>query len=332
MAVDEPEICTEEQQRFTQEVLIHMRRAVAGAVLIAAVMVSGCSSGESEETSAGGAPSAAATGSKVDEQAWPARTPVSGLTKGMVLPIEGYLISYPETVAWQRAQQNLWKSCMRRYGFNSFSPPEPGMFPPPGYDDANMARRYGISDAKEAARYGYHLPGGAGEPPVWEPAEGAESAVFSGSGVQVASGSYKGEKIPENGCQGEVRESLGKISYPLASKVEFASLEESRKVAEVRSAVTKWSACMKSHGYRVAHPYKAPDLVSSLGSDHPSEAETALAVADVGCKKSSRLVGVWFDAEKKIQNRRIEENQLALDEERKKNDEVLKVAARANGG
>lgn len=306
-----------------------MRRAVTGSALIIAVLVSGCSGGASGEAGSG---SASTTGSKVDEQAWPARTPVSGLAKGMVLPIEGYLLSYPELVAWQRAQQNLWKSCMRRYGFNSFSPPEPGMYPPVGYDDANMARRYGISDAKEAARYGYHLPNDRGEPPVWEPAAGAEGAVFSGSGAQLAGGSYKGEKVPEGGCQGETKKKLGRISYPLASKVEFASLEESRKVAEVRAAVDKWSACMKSSGYRVTHPYKTPDLISTLGSENPSAEETALAVADVECKKTSRLVSIWFEAEKKIQNRRIEENQLALDEERKKNDEVLKVAARANGG
>ncbi|WP_326737842.1 hypothetical protein [Streptomyces sp. NBC_01022] len=304
-----------------------MRGAAAGVVLLAAVLVSGCSAGQSQELKAGSGP---AGGSKVDERAWPARTPVSGLTKGMVLPIEGYLISYPETVAWQRAQQSLWKRCMQRYGFTSFDPPEPGMFPPPGYDDANMARRYGISDSKEAARYGYHLPGGMGEPPVWEPGEGAERAVFSGSGVQVRSGSYKGEKVPENGCQGEVKGKLGRISYALASKVEFASLEESRNVPAVRSAVAVWSSCMKSHGYRAEHPYKAPDLISTLGSENPSAAETALAVADVGCKKTSRLVDVWFGAEEKIQKRRIEENQLALDEERKKNDAVLKTASRAN--
>jgi len=302
------------------------RGVAAGVVLITAALLAGCSA----EQSGQGAAQGASAGSKVDERAWPARTPVSGLTKGMVLPIEGYLISYPETVAWQRAQQSLWKRCMQRYGFNSFNPPEPGMFPPPGYDDANMARRYGISDAKEAARYGYHLPGGRGEPPVWEPGQGAERAVFSGSGGQVESGSYKGAEVPEGGCQGEVKKKLGRISYTLASKVEFASLEESRNVPAVRSAVSDWSACMKSHGYRVEHPYKAPNLISTLGSETPSSAETALAVADVGCKKSSRLVEVWFGAEKKIQDRRIEENQLALDEERKKNDAVLKTASRSN--
>ncbi|CAL9502791.1 hypothetical protein SUDANB176_03477 [Streptomyces sp. enrichment culture] len=261
----------------------------------------------------------------------PPERPVSGLAKGMVLPIEGYLISYPERIAWQRAQQNLWKSCMERFGFKEFDPPPPGIVPDPNFNDANMARRYGISNAEEAEQYGYHLPGGNVEPPAWEPAAGAEGAVFAGVGTDLRSGSYQGEKVPEGGCRGEAQRKLGELRYTLAGKVDYASLEESRKDPAVRKAVAAWSSCMKKQGYAVDHPYETPDLVTSLGAPAPSADEIALATADIGCKKKTDLIGIWYAAEKRIQLRRIEENQLALDEERKKNDAVLKTAARVNG-
>ncbi|MFC8367442.1 hypothetical protein [Streptomyces sp. NPDC057238] len=261
----------------------------------------------------------------------PPERPVSGLAKGLALPIEGYLISYPERIAWQRAQQNLWKSCMKRFGFKEFDPPPPGIVPDPSFNDANMMRRYGISDAEEASQYGYHLPGGNVEPPVWEPAPGAEGAVFAGSGAELKSGSYQGEKVPEGGCRGETQRKLGEIRYTLAGKVEFASLDESKKDPAVRRAVAAWSSCMKKQGYVTDHPYKAPDLVTSLGSPAPSPEEISLATTDIDCKKKTDLIGIWYAAEKKIQLRRIEENQLALDEEHKKNEAVLKTAASVNG-
>ncbi|MEE1927536.1 hypothetical protein V1J52_04925 [Streptomyces sp. TRM 70351] len=303
-----------------------MRKAIRPVAAAAVLMtLAGCGSG-------GGPPWASPDPApSVNEDAWPAPVPEEGLAKGMVLPIEQYLVSYPDSVAWERARQSLWKSCMGRFGF-AFDPPEPGLYPLPGYNDANMQRRYGITDPEVAAEFGYHLPDDPGEPPVWEPGQGAEEAVFRGGGPSVSGGRYQGEPVPEGGCLGESQRKLGHYDYTLAGQVEFASLEESQKRPEVRAALGRWSACMKQNGYTVEHPYKTPNLLGkALGAEQPSREELSLAVTDVKCKETSDLVRTWFTAETQVQKRRIEENQLALDEEWKANEAVLKKAAKING-
>ncbi|MFE0701719.1 hypothetical protein [Streptomyces sp. NPDC058872] len=46
--------------------------------------------------------------------------------------------------------------------------------------DTAMGRRYGILDLEQTKKYGYHPPREIPETPYWEPASGAETAVFTG--------------------------------------------------------------------------------------------------------------------------------------------------------
>ncbi|MEU0743509.1 hypothetical protein [Streptomyces sp. NPDC006134] len=268
-----------------------------------------------------------------DESKWPRPTPERGLAKGLTLPVEKYLVAYPEGVKWQQAQRALWVGCMARYGFTDFRPPVPGTHPPGHYNDANMARRYGISDETQAARYGYHLPPEqAAEPPVWEPAPGAEQAVFTGEGPESADGTYNGKALPEGGCRGETSRKLGPAPQsPVASDAEITALQQSMKDAKVQAAIAAWSACMKDKGHSVAHPYDPPEQVD-MAAATASEEEIGLAVDDVACKKETSLIQVWHKVESDAQQVEITKRRTALDAElSKKNTTVLKAQRALSG-
>ncbi|MFG3213818.1 hypothetical protein [Streptomyces tendae] len=270
-----------------------------------------------------------AAANAVDESEWPHSVPERGLAKGLTLPVEKYLVSYPEVVQWQRARRGVWVSCMARYGFEEFNPPVPGLNPPTEYNDANMSRRYGISDAALAAKYGYHLsPEVMVEPPVWEPAPGAEEAVFSGEGQEVGDGTYNGKAIPDGGCRGEAERELGQPPRSeTASQVEMTALKESMDDPTVQAVVAKWSSCMKAEGYSVAHPYRAADQFNtSTGTASPEE--IALATADVACKEETSLISVWHGVESGREQAVVAKQRTKLDAELAKKNSLMTSARR----
>ncbi|MFE6285600.1 hypothetical protein [Streptomyces sp. NPDC057877] len=248
----------------------------------------------------------------VDHSKWPSAQATSGLTKGMTLPIQAYLVSYPQQVTVLRAQHSVQKECMKRLGFE-YNPREPGHFPPPNADDANMSRRYGVADLEQAREYGYRLPGNSGEPPADEKISEAANAALLGrtsSGEEVTTAG-----VPEGGCLGESERRIGTLDGALASRLNNEGFDASKALPKVRAVVQKWSTCMRGKGYAVATPLDAAKLAGSAGGSGAAPArETEIAVADVECKKSTDLVSVWFTEESRIQSDLIERNQLALQE------------------
>ncbi|MFD5620355.1 hypothetical protein [Streptomyces yangpuensis] len=111
----------------------------------------------------------------VDRAKWPEATPGRGLAQGLTLPLETYMQTYQETVVLDGAVRQLQEECMADYGLPVRLPVE-GTNPPPSDNDANMERRYGLTDREAAAAHGYGLPDEATEPvrqkvPELEPAE-----------------------------------------------------------------------------------------------------------------------------------------------------------------
>ncbi|MEU3853725.1 hypothetical protein [Streptomyces sp. NPDC029554] len=228
--------------------------------------------------------------------------------------MEKYLVGYTDVVEWQRAQRDLWVSCMARFGFDSFAPPIPGAHPPIEFNDANMPRRYGASDAAQAADYGYHLPPQQlDEPPVWEPAAGAESAVFLGRGPEVSSGTYNGTTVPEGGCRAEAERELGHLSQgEEATKVNAASMRASLKRPAVQKVIADWAACMKGKGHAFSDPYK-PAESFNLSTPTASDEEIEVATADVACKEQTDLIDVWYAEESALQTQSIAAKKASLD-------------------
>lgn len=271
------------------------------------------------------------TGDRADKSGWPAAEVERGLVKGLALPIEPYLQTYPEEVALQHAKNVLNRACMKRFGFD-YDPPAPGNRPPHSYNAANMKRRWGITDPAEAREHGYRLPR---EPTGdWKPYElqGPDANyVFdltTASGQKPpAGGVYEGDRIPEGGCRGETDRKLGSYDDSLAAKINVETFQRAKQDPGVLAVNHKWSSCMKGKGYRVGTPLEALNQAFSNGTAKASQAEIAMAIADIDCKKSTHLIDVYFSTETTLQKKRIEEEQLALDEQKSKNETIMKRAA-----
>ncbi|MGW0596828.1 hypothetical protein ACWD11_06715 [Streptomyces sp. NPDC002776] len=295
------------------------------------VLVSTVTAGCAAEQERDPAAAAAQNLKNVDRSKWPPATPESGLAKGLTLPLEQYMQTYEQNVVIDQATRNLQSECMAGFGFD-FRPPPAGTTPPPNSNDANMERRYGITDRKVAEKHGYGLDEkgpetGAQAPALTESAEMVLSGgLRKGDSVTPAPDSYEGKKIPKGGCTGWAQNKVGSagLDFSLVSRLNYESLMRSQDAPEVRDATGKWSSCMKGKGYEVAHPFEAIDL--NKGQPLDSERAISGALADIDCKKSVNLVNIWFEADSEIQRKQIEEHQLALDEARKQNEAAVKAA------
>ncbi|WP_392900627.1 hypothetical protein [Streptomyces sp. LN699] len=247
----------------------------------------------------------------------------------MTLPLDGYSSTPSEQYAWQIATQDQWRACMARYGFKKFGPPEPSLKAAAGAANSDMGRRYGIADLEAAKTRGYHLPE-MPEPPRWEPAKGAEEAVFTGSGAEVDGGAYKGQKIPDGGCRGETKRMFPMPQTPTVANAESRAYMVAKDDKNVRDAIARWSACMKKRGLDIASPL---DDVSSLGvnvsSPIPGAREIEIATADVECKSQTKLVELWHKNEEAKQQQEMAKNASTLNRERDDKNRVVSKATQA---
>lgn len=293
------------------------------AFLALAVTATGCSDSQSPKS----APAALSEENASGEPAL-ASTPQHGLLKGQSLPLEEYMQTYQQTVTITKAVGVLQTECMAGYGFN-FQPPAAGRTPPPNDNDANIERRYGITDRKLAAEYGYGLAEHGQQTGTKMPELSAAAAlVLSGRSSRndkAQSHSYQGKKIPEGGCSGESVRMVGAddIDMSLASKLAYDSLVKSQESSKVRIALGDWSKCMKEKGYNAATPFDAADLATAGGSG------VTIALADIDCKTATGLVRTWFAEDTAIQRVQIEEHHLELEEARKNNEDAVKAAEKA---
>ncbi|AEN11853.1 hypothetical protein K373_02321 [Streptomyces sp. DvalAA-21] len=302
------------------------RRAVSAWTLAGALLLGGTACSAQEE----GASSAAIGSAENGEVKGPPVVPVSGLTKGLALPLEAYMLNYADGLQIERSKQRLAAACMKRLGFR-YRVPELGLMPPPSSNDANMPRRYGITDLEESETLGYQVPSvdiskvNADVNPTeaeWQALMGRTAPGPEGMAAPTGSG------IPENGCLGEASRKLGaEFGDTKTGELNRKSYENSLGDPAVQDVIKRWSACMRSSGYRFTDPQNAP--FAHFGeSSTPSAEEIRTAVTDVTCKEKTDLVGVWFSVETRMQREFIEENQLVLDAEKKQVADAIRNASR----
>lgn len=310
------------------------RTATAVALAASALLVSACSSG----TTPGTAQSVADDRPIVNKENWPKKVPTSGLTKDLTLPLEAYMASYEDQVTVEQAANDLQQSCMKDYGID-LTLPRAGANPPPSDNDANIERRYGLTDRAAAEKYGYELPPalqehtrqpmrdlsgvevevltGHTKPEPVEAAEGAKAVgplAAPGQGVKPARAEYNGKKLKTGGCVGWSKDQLGVQEADPVMVAELAgdSLMQSMKDDKVVKAVAAWSSCMDGKGHPgLADPYKAMDQGVTIDGK-PSQESIALAVDDIDCKERTDLVKIWFGVETAIQNKQITDNKSRL--------------------
>jgi len=324
------------------------RARLSAAVVTVGLVIAGCSSpggpatveppGQAQPYQ--GASQAPAAGSQgAQDEAPTTRT----------LPLDAFIFERPGVVsADTRAQWVLAQQCAQRFGL-TFSPPQPDLTPRGLWD-----RPLGVESEVEARTWGYHQ-----EPDdeVEENYSADLSAVLFGhrDGQEVAT--FAGQAVPDGGCFGEARRKLAD-ELPPADDEQYALKLATKAVAEadgdarLRKAYATWSRCMKDAGYDYASPREAMQderfrpAAGSLVAPAPGKAaddrgtppppsalEIATALADVGCKKESALLGVWVRVVTEYQQREVDDHAAALAELKAALEARYKRAAEiVNGG
>lgn len=311
------------------------RRLLVPLVAVSLAMVSaGCGQGQQENPQTvvdnGSAAESAAQGPTIFKDNWPEKVPTSGLAKGLVLPLESYMISYAEEIAVQQARDSAETACMNRFGFEGWRTEDLGTSPPPADNASNMPRRYGLTDPAQARTYGYHLPSAGPEstpPPEQDTAEAA--TVLTGQNGSERLASFKGEELPEGGCTGEVGRKVAVPDVALVERLNTESLELSQRTPAVEAAMVRWASCMKDRGYQVNTVWETAE-VAGAESETADQQEIEVATAEVDCKQETGLVKVWFAEETTIQKRLVEENQQALKGAESQLGKTLEKAAAVN--
>ncbi|MEV6296398.1 hypothetical protein AB0M41_39650 [Streptomyces sp. NPDC051896] len=252
-------------------------------------------------------PSAPPAGRTAPAQTGPPQAPasavpvLSGDYSGK-LPIAAYSLTSAQSALIQSAEQKLEQTCLARYGISYSFVRQP--------ETHTADRRYGLSSPEEASAYGYHLPPGPTVPAP--PPPPGMLTVLRGEGA-----TYHGKAVRKGGCRAEAVERVeGRYARPdisaAAAAIADGGYAQSMRQPAVVAVFRRWSSCMAaSGGYHYASPMDPLD-VPAFAKGRPGAREIPTAVADVACKRKTRLLPVWFGAEARIQAALIGERAGAL--------------------
>jgi hypothetical protein len=290
-----------------------MRTAVLAASFSALALSAGCGTQHTADGKHSAVRFAHAPGAENNGQ-WPSPNVQNGLAAGMRLPLQDYMLAYPDEVDIENAKDKTKTACMARQGF-TFSPPPSGTTPGLSYDSMNMERRYGVTDASTARRYGYQAPAAHAEEPeddtaAEEAAEGRTDAWFDALDT----------------CVAEANKKIG-ILYEtdIAADLAAESLEDTKGNLKVLAAIDNWKGCMARKNYQTGTtPQQAGEIFAqSSPTATPTTEEIQMAVADVSCKESSQVVSVWYQAETAHQEKQISDHKTELDAEKARNAQLI---------
>ncbi|MFF0219794.1 hypothetical protein [Streptomyces vinaceus] len=272
------------------------------AALGAGLLVAGCDA-QDGPGEAGGARATPAAGS-------PGTAP--GTPVALPLPLDSYMLDEFEGHKLSELLRERTTACMKEFGHASFSLPA---IPQPAVSVHNE-RRYGITDSKLAAQRGYRVPATHQAPAPEKDLTPAESFTLNGGSSvpgELGNGGkdQNGMTVPPGGCAGRAKEALGyKISdtpgnpQPLQN-LDQESFDKSLADGRVKSALAQWSECMKEANFNYpAEPFSASNDPKFAGPAI-GEKEKNVAVTDVRCKNSSRLLIEWKAVETSLQEKMI---------------------------
>ncbi|MEU0133462.1 hypothetical protein ABZ172_05400 [Streptomyces sp. NPDC006296] len=225
------------------------------------------------------------------------------------LPIAAYSYTEAQNADIGAAEDVLTERCMKRLGipYTAVQAPE-----------ASRAsdRRYGLSSAEDAARYGYHLPPKAS----FNPNKGLDAptlVALYGRSAGIEGTADPSLDVPPRGCRGEAADSLDedhryRAGAETASGIARRSYQQATQDSRVREAVRRWSGCMADRGYTYSDPMAA--LGDERFLDKPvTEREVETARADMECKAEVRLLQTWFSVETAVQKDMIADGSAELE-------------------
>lgn len=209
-------------------------------------------------------------------------------------------------------RDDLMDTCMSKAGFEDWTP-APDL---PNIDGESFTDgRYGISDAKQVAQWGYHR-----DPALMK---SYNDAMLDGAVDESAA-----DEAQVRQCMQEADGSATAVQTdPLVEQIDIEGYKASLTDPAVKAVFAKWSSCMKGKGYTYAAPPDAQDDPKFADPEHITAEEIATAKADLACRDQYPVAKTWFDTEVKLQQAAITENQDALDDIHTKNQAQ---AAKAN--
>lgn len=252
------------------------------------------------------------------------------------LPLAAFSLTLEEGRLLNRAESLLASRCAKRFGVTYGDPRASGAGNPGPVSLTD--RRYGVADTEQAAAHGYDFgspesksngTGAKEQSPAAQ--EGTDELDATAQTVMTGDGQahVNGLKVPMDGCEGEAREALARTAPPsayqnLPSALISEGFSRSKSDSRVLAVLASWSQCMKDKGFDYNDPLDAVgDPRFTTGT---TRTETDTAEADVACKRSTNLVGIWFAVESAYEERLIAENRPKLEEVRRADQRRLAAA------
>ncbi|WP_226484077.1 hypothetical protein [Streptomyces parvulus] len=242
-------------------------------------------------------------------------------SKHMKLPIESYMFSDDQRQKIVTAKEHVIRDCMRRQGFAYTVSQASSSFKP----ESLTALRYGITSLPDAENLGYR-PKGSEESTSTErktnPVSKEWTEALQGTGKPHT---RKNQTIPAGGCVEESRNRLhdtekdgGGGDAEISNSINAASWNQSFESKEVEEAFSKWSTCMKNHGFRYADPMESNNDAKWRRTKTATRTEKRVAATDVRCKNLHDVVEIWYTSDKNYQKNMIAANIEQLEKVRQR--------------
>jgi hypothetical protein len=309
---------------------INSRRGawLGGVAALAAVALTGCGTSAHHGTAVA-----------VQPPAIPARpaAPAPGSTPPM--PLDPYN-AVPDASAITQAENLLTERCMQQKGF-TWTPGPPGGplaallgTTPSGAssESAPLAEPYGIDSAAQAAQFGYHSPtrlqlrnyeqSHPGAQSQLQPLAQHPAAYWIALDGEVPGSRNSNVGPYGGGCSGQAAERVGQYArnqadLQLPGQLEAQAASDTGRDSRVIRVEQAWSSCMARKGFSYATPMAPaqadwPLVPGAGGALEPSPREIATAEADVACKGTTDLPGIWLAVQAGYERQLIAANQAAL--------------------
>jgi hypothetical protein len=207
------------------------------------------------------------------------------------------MASSDESFDLDKARNSAIEECMRERGVADFHLPDP-IHPP-----TLTERRYGLSDLKQAAQFGYEYPDATSPKRAEIKLGEAERKVLGSDGDPKGCVGIGTAKITGSALRPTA-------SSPTAVKIQRDTWFKSAEDPRVRAKTLAWSKCMKAKGFILRTPLEAPKAGTSKTE------ERRMATSSVECSSSVKLANVWFEVESKLQDLAISKDAVRLEAER----------------
>ncbi len=237
------------------------------------------------------------------------------------MPLDAYTLSPEAQERSDRAQAALEQACLHRFGLRWPGPDEHALLAGKRLSASRLATRFGLIDADQAERYGYHAPPWSLHNTEFQRAMATTDRVHASGDVEkVLHGlvrDWKGSAVPEGGCRGEAFRTLApdvkQANYrDLPRRLTAQAAKEAAEDPQVIAKSRQWASCMSRAGHRYASPTAAARDPRWARSREPGGRETAVAEADVRCKKVAGYLATLLETTARRQRLLIDQHSHEL--------------------